>query len=228
MTTIVHSLAPVLLIGGGAASVADVMAARELVSTCVAVDGGLRLALASGVEPVAVVGDFDSVLPEDLARVPEAILHRITGQDDTDFEKALARLDVPLVLGIGFMGGRVDHQLAALHALIGPAAPPCILFAEEELLFHCPQALSLPCVAGDVVSLFPLAAVRGRSTGLEWPIDDLLLSPGGRIGTSNRALGDIRIESDGPGLIGIVPKRLLSALIPALVRAPLHGQRPAL
>ncbi|MEO0937269.1 MAG: thiamine diphosphokinase [Pseudomonadota bacterium] len=224
---IVFENAPVTLVGGGSAPARDVTEALCHAPVCVAVDGGLAAALAAGAAPVAVVGDFDSVAAADLARAPDAAQHKVAEQDTTDFEKALARVRAPWLIGVGFTGARVDHTLAALHALVAHDGPACALLAEDEVLFHCPPALALPTEAGDVVSLFPLQRVTGRSEGLEWPIDGQKLAPGARIGTSNRALGPVSLHVDGPGLIGIIPRARWAALMPVLARAPRHGPRPA-
>ncbi|MEP3550075.1 MAG: hypothetical protein ABJN09_00090, partial [Marinomonas sp.] len=80
--------------------------------------------------------------------------------------------------------------------------------------------------AGDVVSLMPLAPVQGRSVGLEWPIDGLDFAPGGRIGTSNRALGPVKLEISGPDMLLILPRRLMAPLAAQLLR-PVHVPWPA-
>mmetsp|Transcript_23949 Transcript_23949/g.43683 ORF Transcript_23949/g.43683 Transcript_23949/m.43683 type:complete len:124 (-) Transcript_23949:13-384(-) len=113
---IVDSLGPVTLVGGGAGSVADVAEAMSLAPLCVAADGGARLALAAGVEVHAVIGDFDSIGPELDQIAPERRI-RISEQDSTDFDKALRHVAAPVVVAVGFTGGRLDHQLAALHVL---------------------------------------------------------------------------------------------------------------
>jgi thiamine pyrophosphokinase len=58
--------------------------------------------------------------------------------------------------------------------------------------------------------------VTGRSEGLEWPIEGLQFDPMRCIGTSNRALGPVRAEADGPGLLMMVPRRYLAAVLQAL------------
>jgi thiamine pyrophosphokinase len=155
IASIVHDLAPITLIGGGDASIRDVEEATALAPRVVAADGGAALALAAGRVPEAVIGDFDS-LPEELRRrLPGDILHPLPGQDDTDFGKAMARIDAPLVLGVGFGGGRVDHQLAAYHTLARMPHRPCVLIDRTEIICLAPPRLLLPCAPGDIVSLFP-------------------------------------------------------------------------
>jgi thiamine pyrophosphokinase len=216
-SVIVESAAPVTLIGGGDGTAADVALAAALAPVCVAADGGAALALTAGVLPDAVIGDFDSLPDEIRAQIPDNRLHHITEQSSTDFDKALRSIAAPLVIAVGFTGERLDHQLAAFHVLAARSARPCIMLGATEVIFHCPAQVALPVVAGDVVSLFPMQKVSGRSTGLQWPIDGLEFHPMHLIGTSNRATGPVRLWMDGPGMLCIAPRRLLAELVQALV-----------
>ncbi|KUP91153.1 thiamine diphosphokinase [Tritonibacter horizontis] len=214
---IVQETAPVTLIGGGDVAPSDLKEALLIAPVLVAADGGANTAVALGYEPRAVIGDFDSVSAETRAALPDSILHLVAEQETTDFDKALRAVAAPLVLAVGFLGGRVDHQLAALHVLVQPHDSPCILIGAQEVVVHITAPLAVTLTPGDVVSLFPLAPVTGRSEGLEWPIDGLTLSPFQRIGTSNRAIAEeVRIGVDGPGLLAILPRRSLGAVIQAM------------
>ena len=215
---IVQSSDPITLIGGGDATPEDLQEALTLAPICIAADGGAALAVSSGVTLAAVVGDFDSVSSEILAQIPSDRQHHVKEQDSTDFQKALMRIDAPLIIGVGFCGARVDHQLAGFHTLLAFAHQPCLLIAEDELIFVAPPVIELPCEVGDVVSLFPMAPVTGRSTGLEWPIDGLQFKPGVQSGTSNRALGPVRIQMDGPDMLVIVPRRLIQPVVAQLAQ----------
>lgn len=216
--TLLASHRPVTLVGGGPATAEDIATALSAAPELVAADGGADAALAAGHVPKLVVGDLDSITDAALDRLPQAAVVEISEQDSTDFDKALRSIRAPLILGVGFTGDRLDHQLAAMNTLVRRADRPCILLAGDELIFAVPRAFSLDLEAGDVVSLFPLSRVSGRSQGLEWPIDGLVLSPDGRVGTSNRALGPIALHLDRTGLIGIVPRRALPALMTSLSR----------
>ena len=228
--TIVHAIAPIVqdmhpitLVGGGHASPDDLQKSLAFAPLCVAADGGAALAIRAGVDLAAVIGDFDSIDQDILAQVPHKRQYHITEQDSTDFEKALLRIKAPLILGVGFCGGRVDHQLAAFNSLIKFAHQPCVLLAEDELIFVAPPEISLPTVAGDIVSLFPFARATGTSTGLHWPIDDLVFAPGHQSGTSNCATGPISINMHGPGMLLIVPKRLIQQVVQQLTQ-PTHAR----
>lgn len=223
---IVESNAPVTLVGGGEATTGDVHKALMLGPTCVAADGGAALVLAAGQVPDAVIGDFDS-LPADVAdQVPAERLHHVAEQDSTDFAKCLMRIRAPLIVGVGFTGKRIDHQLAALNTLVTFGHQPCILVGAHEIIFHAPPRLALDLEPDDVVSLFPLQRVRGKSTGLEWPIDGIDFAPGGRVGTSNRANGSVTLQMAGPGMLVMVPGRFIQQVSQRL-QQPAHAPWPA-
>jgi len=209
---------PITLLGGGQVIAPDLEDALTIAPELVAVDGGLVRALAAGVQPEAVIGDMDSAPPDALAQLPSGRIHRVSEQQSTDFDKALRHVSAPVTLGVGFCGGRVDHQLAAFHTLLVHADRPCILIAEHEVIVLAPPKLELDMAAGDVVSLYPMVPVAGRSTGLEWPIEGLALDPARFVGTSNRALGAIKLEMETAGMLLILPKRYLRPLVAHFVQ----------
>lgn len=217
---IVHSDSPLTLIGGGEADLALLRALRQFAPQVVAADGGAALALAAGLEPLAVIGDMDSLGAADLARIDPALVHHVTEQDSTDFEKALCRVDAPLILGLGFLGARRDHELANYNTLVRHAHRACILVGADEIVMLAPPDLSLDLDPGTRVSLFPMRAVTGRSSGLLWPIDGIGFSPDGRVGTSNAATGPVRLAFDAPGMLLILPRSGLAQVVAAAAARP--------
>lgn len=207
---------PVTLVGGGVVAPGALEAALALAPRLAAADGGAQAVLAAGRMPEAVIGDFDSLPAAVRTQLPAGCLHEVAEQESTDFDKALRAIAAPAVLAVGFLGARVDHQLAAFSTLVQGHRTPCVLIGETEVIFHLTHAVELPARAGEVVSLFPMQPVQGRSEGLEWPIGGLEMSPMGRIGTSNRALGPVQLAPEGTGLLVIVPRRLLGAVLAAV------------
>ncbi|KKN45028.1 hypothetical protein LCGC14_0687060 [marine sediment metagenome] len=223
---IVSSLTPLTLVGGGEACMADLTEALTIAPTCVAADAGAMLALKAGVPIAALIGDFDSISETTLAQIPCDRQFRIDEQDTTDFDKALRNLDTPLVIGVGFCGGRLDHQLAVLHTLVRHAHRRCILLAESQIVLLAPPKLEVATMTDDVVSIFPLGPTQGRSDGLEWPINGLDLNPLSQIGTSNRAVGPARIEMDSPHAILMLPRRIIRQVAEALLHPDAAGWPP--
>lgn len=214
---------PVRLIGDGALDLADIEEFSSVAPHVVAADGGALKALEIGIVPEAAVGDFDSLPLEALAALPEDGRYHVAEQDSTDFEKCLRIVSAPLILALGFTGARVDHELAVYNTLVRHPQSPCIVVGERDVIFHARREMALELAAGMRVSLFPLRPVTGRSEGLHWPIDGLELSPGGRIGTSNRVSASqktVRLSIDGDGLLVILPREALDVAIAAVRREP--------
>jgi thiamine pyrophosphokinase len=207
----------VTLIGGGALRDNDLAEALDIAPLLVAVDGGADAAMAAGLTPQAVLGDLDSVSATTRAALGDKIFYEISEQNSTDFDKALRHLRVPLVLAVGFTGARLDHELAVFHSLVARPDHRCIVLGERDIVFHAPPRLRMDLAADTRVSLFPMAAVSGRSSGLHWPIDGLAFHPAEYIGTSNAATGGaVEIEADRPGLLVILPRSELDAAVTAL------------
>jgi thiamine pyrophosphokinase len=204
------------LVGGGNLLASDLDLALSLGPDLIAADSGADAALAHGCMPRLVVGDLDSVSDHALAQIPETAIVEVREQETTDFDKALRIISAPVVLAVGFLGGRMDHQLAAMNVLVRYSGSPCILIGDTDLAFAVPRSFDLKIAAGEPMSLFPMTRVSGRSVGLQWPIDGLVLAPDGRIATSNLATGPVSLRLDRTGLVGFVPRSALNDLIAAL------------
>ena len=184
----------------------------------VAADGGLVTALSCGLRPQAVIGDMDSA--NDLDQMPVDIRQiKRFGQDDTDFEKSLDLISAPLIIGIGFLDGRLDHSLAALDALARlPHDRPVLLVGGDDVLL---------CLRGDFEMTLPLASRFSvwplgvqhflNSYGLEWPLDDVTMAIGKRTGTSNRVNGTpVSIAAGvGDGYVVMAPFTAFDAMLDA-------------
>ena len=219
MTPILSSATGVTLIGGGAVSDADLAEATALAPAIMAADSGSERALAAGLMPQAVAGDFDSLSDRVRARVPADRLHHIAEQETTDFEKCLSRVAAPFVVAVGFAGPRYDHLLANLTTLARLRRPPCLLLAGTDAMLAAPPLLALDLPAGTRVSLYPLGRVMGESRGLRWPVGGLVLDPAARVGTSNAALGGtVELALDGPCIV-ILPRRHLADAVTAVLAA---------
>jgi thiamine pyrophosphokinase len=210
----------VTLLGAGEVAPGALAAALARAPRLVAADGGGDAALAAGLMPERVIGDLDSLSAGGRARLADRLWH-VPDQDDTDFDKALDRIAAPLVLALGFTGGRLDHTLAALSALGRRPTLRAVLWGAEDLAFVIPPRLELALPAGARLSLWPLAPVRVASRGLVWPTEGLELAPQGRIGTSNAvAEGPVVLVPEAPALLALVPVAGLDAVLAGLRAAP--------
>lgn len=209
---ILHKSAAILLVGAGPTSREVITKGFALTDSIVAVDGGLAAIQDAGVMPDLIVGDFDSVQspPKDVAMV------HLEDQNYTDLDKALGALDADVFIGAGFLGGRVDHQLAAFSSLINDPRP-VVLIDETQLVFHCPPHLCLDLPAGCHIALYPLASVRVDAIGLTYNIVDAAMSPTGLISTSNSAIGGkVDVHRMGNGLLVTLPIGELAQVVDVL------------
>ena len=209
----------VTLVGGGALSRETFNAARALAPVVVAADGGADRLAAWGADPAAVIGDMDSVADLDAWRARgDVTVLRLPEQDTTDFEKCLYSVEAPFYLGAGFTGRRLDHTLAALHALLRWRDKRVALIGEEDVAFLCPCDWRATLAPGAIVSFFPLIPVRGlASAGLRWPVAGLDFAPGARVGTLNAAsAAQVSARFDRPGMVALLERRFLGAALESL------------
>lgn len=217
---------PVVLVGGGPLEAEIFSLVRGRAKYFVAADGGGDALLAEGVIPDAVIGDMDSLSDAARAAIPEDRIHEVLEQDSTDFEKALRGVRAPLIYAVGFTGARLDHELAALHALVLYEDRPVVLVGAEDVTVHLPARIALRLPVGMRVSLFPMDAVTVGMAGLRWSFEALALHPARKIGTSNEVgEPDVVVTSEGPGALLIVPLEALGAVMDGLVGADFHSPR---
>ncbi len=188
----------------------------EVLTYCdglIAADGGAAAALALGLNPTAVIGDFDSLSSKTRDELDPSTLINVQEQQTTDFEKCLSRVDAPLVIAVGFSGGRLDHELAVLNALVAYPERQCIVIGDSDLVFNVASGLALDLPVGTRFSLFPMRKVTGKSKGLKWPIEGIDFAPGGMIGTSNSVVGSVHLELENPGILAILPRQFLGEVV---------------
>lgn len=208
----------VTLLGGGAVTKRTLSECLDLAPNLVAADGGADQALALGHVPIAVAGDMDSVSRHARDTIGSDRFVETPDQNRTDFHKTLDIIQAPLILGVGFMGKRLDHELACYNTLVRVPDKRVILVGEVDICFHLHAPLSMTLPVGTRFSLFPMARVTVNASGLVWPLENLELSPWGMIGTSNETNAPtVTIQADGAGLLVILPREHLDDAIAALV-----------
>ena len=206
---------PVTLIGGAQSGNDEISTAIRLAPRIVAADGGAAHVIAAGYRPERVIGDLDS-LSADLRVSLADVVEQVSEQETTDFEKCLMRMDAPRILALGFMGGRIDHQLAVLNVLARYADRRIVLFGAEDCAAVVPETgLSLTLPVGDRIALMPLGASQAWTTGLRWNLDGQSLAPDGMISSSNEVAGPITVRTTGPVLLSTT-RANLTALWSAL------------
>jgi len=208
---------PITLIGGAKPAPQALKMALNWGETVVCADGGADWAARSNLNPAAVIGDMDSISDSTRTKFAD-VVHEISEQDSTDFDKCVRHIRTPLVLAVGFTGARIDHELGSMAILARYPDRRCILIGEDTITLLCPPHLSLDVPEGTPVSLFPMAEVGCESEGLRWATNGLRFAPDGQVGTLNKAVGKVTLHPDAPKMLLILPRFVLSATIEALMQ----------
>ncbi|MGZ6346241.1 MAG: thiamine diphosphokinase [Anaerolineales bacterium] len=179
-----------------------------------AADGGTRHALALGLLPTLVVGDLDSLNPDDHLKLEAAqteirVYPRI--KDETDFELVLRHSvssGYKEILVIGALGNRLDQTLGNLALLTDPSLAGLDVRMDDgvEQAWFIRTTSHVEGQKGEVVSLIPWGGeVTGiRTTGLRWPLNGETLHPSKSRGVSNELIGESASISLGSGLLLVV------------------------
>lgn len=159
-------------------------------------DGGLRHAIALGLEPLAVIGDMDS-RPRKLPAWKRTTYWCDFAEDRSDFEKALGfALQVGVKsLGVaGALGGRLDHALINLAVLERFSAKLELTLLDQGLGRLCGVGrYRLDARKGDTFSLLASGkAARISLSGAKYPLARASL-PAGSGGLSNQATGPVTL-----------------------------------
>ncbi|MEO9863673.1 MAG: thiamine diphosphokinase [Yoonia sp.] len=215
---IVDAAEPIALIGGADLGPEHLNILQTLTQTFVAADSGADHLRRAGIIPKAVIGDFDSLSAA--ARTEFAPqLHHLLEQDTTDLEKALSCVSAPVLIGAGFLGGRLDHSFASFNALARSSRKRLILLSDTECCFLSPSTqwdIELP--EGTPFAILPMTDVRATTNGLVWDMDDMALSPVGRVSSSNKTKAPIVTVRVTGAAIVTLPIGMLQAAT-AVVRA---------
>ena len=217
-----YSTSDKLLIVGGANFSEDLFEAVYNNGTpIIAADGGANFLADRNISPELIIGDLDSISHKTIQNIETEKIITISDQNTTDLEKVLSNTESSLTIGIGFLGSRIDHELASLSALAKFSHKKIILIGEEDIILLIPPSFSLPSFDGMRVSLFPLGSVNVQSEGLKWSTEGLTMKPTNKIGTSNQAIGKvIKLNPDAPKLLLILPKSLLNDAVLELEHSP--------
>jgi thiamine pyrophosphokinase len=160
-----------------------------------AADGGAAHALALGLSPDVVIGDLDSLDPDQQTQLYAAgtrfIVHPAE-KDETDLELALlhaATLGAKSIVVLGVLGGRLDQTLANILLLTLPALVDREVYLVDggQTAFIIRDEAVISGKPGDTVSLIPLGNnARGVTTaGLKYALDNGALPFGPALGLSN-------------------------------------------
>ena len=168
----------------------------------IAADGGSYHCKSLGLTPGVIIGDFDSLLPEEITSYKRAgveIIQYPSHKNETDLELALlhaVKAGANEVYILGALGARWDMTIANImliaHPMFNGLKIRLLEGNQEFILLRGKEQVDLKGRPGDAISLIPLAGdTHGITTwGLEYPLKDETLYFGSPRGVSNRFMQD--------------------------------------
>ena len=180
----------------------------------IAADSGLRCARQVGRRVDLVVGDLDSVDPDDLAAAEAAgasVERHAEAKDATDLELAFAAAvdrGATRIVAVGGHGGRLDHFLANLLLFASPRFREVAVEAwiGEAHVHVVRSRVEIRGAPGSYCTLLALggAAEGVTTTGLAYPLDDEALMPGSTRGVSNELCAPVATVSVRHGTLLVI------------------------
>lgn len=177
-------------------------------------DGGGRFATQLGLKPNLLVGDFDTLTPQELQSFISAgveIIRYPSNKDYTDTHLALLKA---LELGFGkidifaALGGRLDHEMANIMLLALPEAKEALIriLDDKQEVSLVRDRIHIQGKIGQTVSLLPLVAeVKGiKIQGLHYQVPQGILQMGVPIGISNYFCAEQAVIEIEEGLLLVV------------------------
>ncbi|MBQ1990187.1 MAG: thiamine diphosphokinase [Rikenellaceae bacterium] len=168
-------------------------------------DGAAEEYCATGAQPVAVVGDFDSLSQDLRTRLADRLYHR-PDQDVNDLWKALSlarERGAQEVVVLGAFGRREDHSIGNLMLCAARMNEIAIHVVGDRGVFEFIDSDSeFESFAGEQVSLFTLSPSTEISTdGLRYEPPQNHLTAMWQ-GVSNESLGEqFTIRTNGPTIV---------------------------
>jgi thiamine pyrophosphokinase len=192
----------------------------------VCADGGMRHALALGLQPNLIIGDMDSAERDQLQKLKdEDVPIELFSHDknETDLELAINHaidLKPNQIMIVGALGGRLDQTLGNIALLNDTRHKPALSHVEGSLdmrlddgveeIFVCRNQVQVHGKSGDLVSLIPWQGpvTDVQTENLKWPLRNETLFPDKTRGISNEMLGDTASVSMGSGSLLVVHRRI--------------------
>ncbi|AOY77364.1 thiamine diphosphokinase [Clostridium formicaceticum] len=180
-------------------------------------DGAARYLRRIKVVPNLLVGDFDSIHPEDLGWMQQQGVECRkfpSRKDQTDTELAVAyafELKPKSITIIGALGSRQDHSLANVMLLwkILQEGIEGKIIDEKNYITITNSKLDIEGKVGETISIIPLTnSVKGVTLkGLEYPLKDRDIALGSTLGISNVFAEKKAVISVKTGVLLVIKSR---------------------
>jgi thiamine pyrophosphokinase len=183
----------------------------------IAADGGATHLKLMDISPHVIIGDMDSILPDtrqffEKNRIPIMPYPSRKNQTDTELciEFALEK-GATCITFLGVTGHRLDHTLANIFLLRKLAClgiDARIIDAHNEI-YLVMDRLKLKGKKGALLSLVPVSEkVTGVTlTGLEYPLENAVISMGSSLGISNSFIESQVTISISTGILLVTKSR---------------------
>lgn len=180
----------------------------------IAVDAGIGACIAAGAAPEEIVGDMDSVSPEDRQRAlelgaAETLYDR--DKDLTDLQLALKRLEPGPLIVTGCFGGRLDHLLSVVDSVsASPMLPACMADHREGafIIRACGEPVEAELRFERDMKAVSLLSMSERCdgvsiSGVRWALEGATLERRSQWAISNEPRGDTVRASLTDGTLAI-------------------------
>lgn len=156
-------------------------------------DGSAESLFLAGLEPEAIVGDLDSLVPGVAARFADR-LFKVTEQDTNDLTKAVRwciKNGYKEITILGATGKREDHTIANISLLAEYAREiKVVMITDAGTFMPLLKSSTIECYPGQLVSIFSInPETEVTSGGLKYQLQNLKLHNWWRA-TLNEATGD--------------------------------------
>lgn len=157
-------------------------------------DGGANTARKLNIIPDYIIGDLDSITPENkyhFAKLTNII--QIKRQNDTDVEKCIKYIikkGYKECVLLGVIGNRLDHSFCNLGIVLKYSDEIRVrIISEQSVLSVAEKELKIRTIPGELFSLYAFdESTRITSRGLKYKLSETALPFGKRESTSNVAL----------------------------------------
>lgn len=166
-------------------------------------DGSADEYIRQGMTPNAIIGDGDSISPENRERFNN-IFHQIADQETNDQTKAvnfLLEQGKRHIVLVGATGKREDHTLGNISLLIDYmlAGAKVIMMTDHGMFIPASGTTTLKSSTNQQISIINFGATGLQGEGLKYPLHDFT---NWWQGTLNEAMGDeFTIHAEGNYLI---------------------------
>jgi thiamine pyrophosphokinase len=183
----------------------------------IAADGGLHHCTALGITPADLIGDLDSVQPDEVQTALNQGVHILqfpVDKDETDLQLAIhhaVTAGCSEVVITGALGGRLDQTLGNIFLLQQPIHPEVSIRLDDGVdeVFLIRSSADISGTSGDIVSLLPLGspAFDVKTYELKYPLDYEKLFPDQTRGISNVMLSNHARVSISRGILICIHSR---------------------